>query len=59
LKRPRFPNAAASRISSSSSAGIKARRPATYYTDEKNGMMVGYVSDTDEADYFGYVKNSF
>jgi hypothetical protein len=27
-----------------------------YFVDDKNGMMLGYVSDTDEADYFGYVK---
>jgi hypothetical protein len=36
--------------------GNKGSTTGTYYTDEKNGMMVGYVSDTDEADYFGYVK---
>jgi hypothetical protein len=36
--------------------GNKGWTTGTYYTDEKNGMMVGYVSDTDEADYFGYVK---
>jgi hypothetical protein len=36
--------------------GDKGSTTGTYYEDEKNGMMVGYVSDTDEADYFGYVK---
>jgi len=36
--------------------GNEGQTTGTYYTDEKNDMMVGYVSDTDEADYFGYVK---
>jgi len=36
--------------------GNQGKTTGTYYPDEKNGMMVGYVSDTDEADYFGYVK---
>jgi hypothetical protein len=36
--------------------GAKGKTTGEYYSDEKNGMMVGYVSDTDEADYFGYVK---
>jgi hypothetical protein len=36
--------------------GNKGTTTGTYFDDEKNGMMVGYVSDTDDADYFGYVK---
>ena len=36
--------------------GAKGMTTGEYYVDQKNGMMVGYVSDTDEADYFGYVK---
>jgi hypothetical protein len=36
--------------------GEKGNTTGTYYEDKLNHMMVGYVSDTDEADYFGYVK---
>lgn len=36
--------------------GKKGATTGTYYADKKNKVMVGYVSDTDEADYFGYVK---
>lgn len=36
--------------------GEKGTTTGTYYVDNKNSMLVGYVSDTDEADYFGYVK---
>jgi hypothetical protein len=36
--------------------GDKGSSTGTYYEDKANQMMVGYVSDTDEADYFGYVK---
>ena len=36
--------------------GDKLATTGTYYADEANDMMVGYVSDVDEADYFGYVK---
>jgi len=36
--------------------GDKGSTTGVYYEDKKNDLLVGYVSDTDEADYFGYVK---
>lgn len=36
--------------------GDKGETTGTYYYDQPNKMYVGYVSDTIEADYFGYVK---
>lgn len=36
--------------------GDKDNTTGTYYHDEKNDIMVGYVSNVDDADYFGYVK---
>lgn len=36
--------------------GDKGSTTGVYYEDRKNDLLVGYVSDTDEADYFGYVK---
>jgi hypothetical protein len=36
--------------------GDKLHTTGTYYEDEENKMMVGYVSDIPDADYFGYVK---
>lgn len=36
--------------------GEEGTTTGTYFHDEAHGMYVGYVSDTDEADYFGYVK---
>jgi hypothetical protein len=36
--------------------GPKEKTTGTYYIDKKNDLMVGYVSDIDDADYFGYVK---
>jgi hypothetical protein len=36
--------------------GNKDKTTGTYYEDKKNDLMIGYVSDTVEADYFGYVK---
>lgn len=36
--------------------GKEGKSTGTYYHDKENGMMIGYVSSTDEADYFGYVK---
>jgi hypothetical protein len=56
FSKSRDPNAGASLIFSIVFGGEQRSTTGTYYPDEKNGMMVGYVSDTDEADYFGYVK---
>jgi hypothetical protein len=36
--------------------GDKGSTTGTYTIDRKNDLMVGYVSKTDEADYFGYLK---
>jgi len=36
--------------------GEKGSTTGLYYEDKANDLLVGYVSDTDEADYFGYVK---
>jgi len=36
--------------------GEKGQTTGFYYEDKLNDLLVGYVSDTDEADYFGYVK---
>jgi hypothetical protein len=36
--------------------GDKGSTTGTYTIDQKNDLMVGYVSKTDEADYFGYLK---
>jgi hypothetical protein len=36
--------------------GKKGPSTGAYYDDAANGLKVGYVDDTDEADYFGYVK---
>lgn len=36
--------------------GDRLATTGTYYVDNENDMMVGYVSDLDDADYFGYVK---
>jgi hypothetical protein len=36
--------------------GDKGETTGTYYEDKENDMIIGYVSKTDDADYFGYVK---
>lgn len=36
--------------------GDQLATTGVYYEDDTNAISVGYVSDTDEADYFGYVK---
>ncbi|OPZ37002.1 MAG: hypothetical protein BWY98_00266 [Tenericutes bacterium ADurb.BinA155] len=36
--------------------GDRLATTGTYYVDNENDIMVGYVSDLDDADYFGYVK---
>jgi len=36
--------------------GEKGSTTGLYYEDKANDLLIGYVSDTDEADYFGYVK---
>lgn len=36
--------------------GRKGETTGTYYHDDDNDIWVGYVSDVENADYFGYVK---